>query len=68
MSSVKGRFSFPANSAYHITKHGLETVADCLRLEMLKFGVRVSVIEPGNFSTVTACQNEHVVSISRLIH
>lgn len=60
VSSVKGRFPFPADSAYHITKHGLETVADSLRLEMLKFGVQVSVIEPGNFSTATACQSEHV--------
>ncbi|KAL4234280.1 (2R 3R)-2 [Mactra antiquata] len=58
VSSVKGRYSWPNNSAYHITKHGLETVGDCLRLEMLKFGVKVSLVEPGNFSYATACQSE----------
>lgn len=64
VSSVKGRYPCPANSAYHITKHGLETIADCLRLEMLKFDVQVAVIEPGNFSTATGCQGEqHVSSI-----
>lgn len=58
VSSVKGRYSWPENSAYHVTKHGLETVADALRLEMFRFGVNVSVIEPGNFSMATACQTE----------
>ena len=58
VSSVKGLHSFPANSAYHVTKYGLETMADSLRLEMLKFGVTVSIVEPGNFSTATACQDD----------
>ncbi|XP_052811177.1 D-beta-hydroxybutyrate dehydrogenase, mitochondrial-like [Mya arenaria] len=60
VTSVKGRYSWPANSAYHVTKHGLETLADCLRLEMRKFEVGVAVVEPGNFSNATACQNEEV--------
>ena len=55
---MKGLHSFPANSAYHVTKYGLETMADSLRLEMLKFGVTVSIVEPGNFSTATACQDD----------
>ncbi|KAL4233227.1 (2R 3R)-2 [Mactra antiquata] len=58
VTSVRGRYSWPNNSAYHITKHGLETVGDCLRLEMLKFGVKVSLVEPGNFAHATACQSE----------
>ncbi|KAH3728008.1 hypothetical protein DPMN_053953 [Dreissena polymorpha] len=60
VTSVKGRSSWPADSAYHVTKHGLETMADSLRLEMRKFGVNVAIIEPGDFSTATACQNEEV--------
>jgi NAD(P)-dependent dehydrogenase (short-subunit alcohol dehydrogenase family) len=61
VSSVKGRFPFPADSAYHVTKHGLETMGDSLRLEMLKFGVQVSIIEPGAYASATSCQNKHVV-------
>ena len=61
VTSVKGLYSWPNNSAYHVTKHSLETMADSLRMEMVKFGVHVSIVEPGNFSTVTACQtDEHV--------
>jgi len=64
MSSVKGRSSWPANAAYHVTKHALETFADSMRMEMVKFGVRVSLVEPGNFSNATACQSEEVVSLT----
>ena len=62
VTSVKGLYSWPANSAYHVTKHSLETMADSLRMEMVKFGVQVSIVEPGNFSTVTACQTEEHVN------
>ena len=62
VTSVKGRYAFPANSAYHASKYGLETMADSLRLEMLKFGVKVSIVEPGDFCTATACQNPDHVS------
>ena len=62
VTSVKGRSSWPADSAYHVTKHGLETMADSLRLEMFKFGLQVSIVEPGAFGTATACQNKEVVN------
>ncbi|XP_061181383.1 D-beta-hydroxybutyrate dehydrogenase, mitochondrial-like [Saccostrea echinata] len=54
VTSVKGRIYFPCISAYGVTKHGIETFSDCLRVEMARFGVKVSLIEPGNFSTCTA--------------
>ncbi|XP_022308697.1 D-beta-hydroxybutyrate dehydrogenase, mitochondrial-like [Crassostrea virginica] len=53
VTSVKGRIYYPCISAYGVTKHGLETFSDCLRVEMERFGVKVSLIEPGNFSTCT---------------
>ena len=61
-SSVRGLSSWPTVSAYNMTKHGLETMADCLRLEMRKFGVNVSVIEPGQFDNATSCNTEIHVS------
>lgn len=52
-TSVKGRLSLPRISVYGITKYGGENFSDCLRLEMRKFGVKVVVVEPGEFGGVT---------------
>ncbi|XP_061176159.1 D-beta-hydroxybutyrate dehydrogenase, mitochondrial-like [Saccostrea echinata] len=52
-TSVKGLVSLPRISVYGITKFGCENFSDCLRLEMRKFGVKVSIVEPGNFGGVT---------------
>ncbi|WAR19586.1 LOW QUALITY PROTEIN: RDH16-like protein [Mya arenaria] len=41
VTSVLGRISRPRWSNYHVSKHGLETLSDSLRLEMAKFGVKV---------------------------
>ncbi|XP_033735859.1 D-beta-hydroxybutyrate dehydrogenase, mitochondrial-like isoform X2 [Pecten maximus] len=54
VSSVRGRFSWPSESLYHVTKHGLETMSDSLRMEMKKFGVKVVIVEPGNFVDATS--------------
>lgn len=52
-TSVKGRISLPRISVYGITKYGGENFSDCLRLEMRKFGVKVVIVEPGEFGGVT---------------
>ena len=57
VSSGRGVFTFPRDSVYHVTKHALETYSDSLRLEMKKFGVKVSVILPGHYGAATACQD-----------
>lgn len=61
-TSVKGRISLPKNGAYGITKYGGEAFSDILRLEMRQFGVKVIVIEPGNFGGATGMLNQHSVS------
>nr|KAG5693091.1 hypothetical protein BaRGS_014041 [Batillaria attramentaria] len=53
VTSVRGRMHAPYQAAYNITKHGAETFSDIVRLEMRQFGVKVVVIEPGDFSGVT---------------
>ncbi|XP_078086625.1 D-beta-hydroxybutyrate dehydrogenase, mitochondrial [Mustelus asterias] len=53
MSSMSAFIHVVATSAYVITKCGIEAFADCLRLEMEKFGVKVSLIEPGNYASAT---------------
>ncbi len=55
VSSAKGRLSTPFNAAYNMTKFGCETFSDILRYEMVKWGVKVSIIEPGNFGGATGC-------------
>ena len=43
----------PFIGAYAMTKHAGEVFSDVLRLEMRKWGVGVSIIEPGNFGGAT---------------
>ena len=51
ISSVAGRGALPFLGPYAASKFGLEAVSDSLRRELLPFGVRVIVIEPGSFKT-----------------
>lgn len=43
----------PAGADYAISKYGVEAFSDSLRLEMKQFGVKVCVIQPGNFMGAT---------------
>ncbi|XP_029473037.1 D-beta-hydroxybutyrate dehydrogenase, mitochondrial [Rhinatrema bivittatum] len=54
ISSMLGRFANPARSPYCISKFGVEAFSDCLRYEMHSQGVKVSIIEPGNFIAATS--------------
>ena len=36
---------------YHATKHAVEALSDCLRLETKEFGIDVVVVEPGGIKT-----------------
>ena len=67
VTSVHGQMAIPRKSNYEVTKHGLETVSDSLRLEMAKFGVRVSVVEPGDFAFATAIHTEAMVGCTQFL-
>ncbi|XP_035874195.1 D-beta-hydroxybutyrate dehydrogenase, mitochondrial isoform X2 [Phyllostomus discolor] len=54
ISSMLGRMANPARSPYCITKFGMEAFSDCLRYEMHPLGVKVCVVEPGNFIAATS--------------
>lgn len=54
---------FPVASAYTMAKYAGEAFSDGLRLEMRKFGVKVVVVEPGNFGGATGMLNEKSVSV-----
>ncbi|MGI9394794.1 MAG: SDR family NAD(P)-dependent oxidoreductase [Boseongicola sp.] len=50
-SSVLGLVSTPYRGAYCATKFALEAWADALRMELVRSGIRVSLIEPGPIDT-----------------
>ncbi|CAF5117215.1 unnamed protein product, partial [Rotaria sp. Silwood1] len=49
--SVAGYLALPSGSAYCASKYAFESFSDCLRREMLPWGLRVSIIEPGYMRT-----------------
>ena len=53
ISSIAGVLSggLPAYGMYMMSKHAVEAYTDQLAFEMAGFGVKVSAIEPGNFSS-----------------
>lgn len=51
MSSVSGRTTLPFLGPYSSSKFALEAMADALRMELARWGVHVSVIEPGPIAT-----------------
>jgi short-subunit dehydrogenase len=51
LSSIVGKFAFPASGAYAATKHAVEAISDALRIEVRPFGVRVVTIRPGAIAT-----------------
>lgn len=51
ISSVEGRIATPFNGGYAASKFALEGLSEALRFELWPLGVRVTVVEPGLFST-----------------
>lgn len=47
-SSLNGLFSIPFQGAYSATKHAVEAYAEALSQESRRFGIRVTVVEPGD--------------------
>ena len=42
---------FESLGAYCVSKHGIEAYTDVLRLEMKKWGVKVSLVQPSGYKT-----------------
>ncbi len=51
ISSMGGKIYTPFGGWYHATKHALEGLSDCLRIETEPFGIDVVIIEPGGIAT-----------------
>jgi NAD(P)-dependent dehydrogenase (short-subunit alcohol dehydrogenase family) len=51
VSSIGGIGAFPMLGLYHASKWGLEGFSEALSQEVAPFGIKVTIIEPGGFST-----------------
>ncbi|HMJ36504.1 MAG TPA: SDR family oxidoreductase [Baekduia sp.] len=51
VSSIGGISAFPGIGMYHASKWGLEGLSQALAQEVKGFGINVTLIEPGGFST-----------------
>lgn len=51
ISSVGGKVYSPLGGWYYATKHALEALSDCMRIEVKQFGIKVVIIQPGLIKT-----------------
>jgi len=51
IGSVAGLFALPFQSMYSATKYAVEAMTEALRMEVRPFGIKVSLIDPGDVST-----------------
>jgi NAD(P)-dependent dehydrogenase (short-subunit alcohol dehydrogenase family) len=51
ISSISGVLDWPMGGLYTMSKHAIEAYNDTLALEMARFDVRVSAVEPGNYQS-----------------
>jgi NAD(P)-dependent dehydrogenase (short-subunit alcohol dehydrogenase family) len=51
ISSIGGITAFPGLGLYHASKWALEGFSDSLSQEVSRFGIKVTLIEPGGFTT-----------------
>lgn len=59
ITSVNGSVAYPGLAVYCATKFGLEGFSDSLRREMTKYGVYVTVVQPGDFARLTNIMAAH---------
>ncbi|KAM9839375.1 D-beta-hydroxybutyrate dehydrogenase, mitochondrial [Aulostomus maculatus] len=62
LASMYGRMGNIMRSPYCVSKYGVEAFSDCLRYEMKAWGVKVSIIEPGNFIVATGILTRDIVA------
>ena len=51
ISSIAGLIAIPFQSVYSASKFALEGFTEALRIEVSEFGIRVALVEPGDFRT-----------------
>lgn len=60
VSSLGGRIGLPFQGAYSASKYAVEGYTEALYHEVRPFGIRVSLIEPGDFKTGFTAHRKHL--------
>jgi short-subunit dehydrogenase len=68
ISSVAGLISIPYQSMYSASKYALEAITETLRLEVKNFGIKVSMVEPGDTKTGFTGQRQYVKQASGSVY
>jgi NAD(P)-dependent dehydrogenase (short-subunit alcohol dehydrogenase family) len=66
LGSVSGRVAVPMSGAYTASKWALEGMIEALRLELVPFGVRVVLIEPGPYESELHAKEREAAAASRV--
>jgi NAD(P)-dependent dehydrogenase (short-subunit alcohol dehydrogenase family) len=51
VGSVAGRVGVPYSGLYSASKHAVEAITEAMHFELAQLGIRVAVVEPGQFAT-----------------
>jgi NAD(P)-dependent dehydrogenase (short-subunit alcohol dehydrogenase family) len=51
ISSIGGLIAIPFQGFYSASKFAIEALTEALRMELMPFGIRVTMLEPGDFKT-----------------
>jgi NAD(P)-dependent dehydrogenase (short-subunit alcohol dehydrogenase family) len=57
VGSVAGRVGVPYSGLYAASKHAVEALTEAMHFELAQHGIRVSVVEPGQFATELAAKS-----------
>ncbi|KAF7640058.1 Peptidase S1 domain-containing protein [Meloidogyne graminicola] len=66
MASTCARVALPTLGPYNVSKYAVEAYADTIRSELLMFGVKVCILEPGFFKTPLTSMERNLAMFEKL--
>jgi NAD(P)-dependent dehydrogenase (short-subunit alcohol dehydrogenase family) len=64
VGSLAGLVGTPYSGAYAATKHAVEAVTEAMHFELAQHGIRVCVVEPGQFATSLTANSSHAAAMT----
>lgn len=68
ISSVAGLISIPYQSMYSASKYAIEAMTEALRIEVKPFGIKVSMVEPGDTKTGFTNNRQYTAASSNSVY
>lgn len=63
-SSINGLLGIPFQSAYVAAKHAVEGYAECLQMEVRRYGIQVCLVEPGDHRSGSQRCRHHAAAMT----